>query len=106
MQLYSFYEVLGSDQSLPSTLKMGTELVLETSEHFNILPRPLARENFIEFSRRENIKTYSSFTLSLTSEPDGGGWLTPRLGRFTPGKETRYPLYRRLGGPRARVDGC
>ena len=28
-----------------------------------------------------------------------GGWLTPRPGRFTFGKETRYPLYRRLGGP-------
>ena len=28
-----------------------------------------------------------------------GGVLTPRHGRFTPGKETRYPLYRRLGGP-------
>jgi hypothetical protein len=23
-------------------------------------------------------------------------------GRFTPGKETRYPLYRRLGGPQCR----
>jgi hypothetical protein len=23
-------------------------------------------------------------------------------GRFTPGKETRYPLYRRLGGPQGR----
>ena len=31
-----------------------------------------------------------------------GGWLTPRPGRFTPGKETRYPLYRRLGGPQGR----
>ena len=27
-----------------------------------------------------------------------GGWLTPRPGRFAPGKQTRYPLYRRLGG--------
>ena len=27
-------------------------------------------------------------------------------GRFTPGKETRYPLYSRLGGPRACLDGC
>jgi hypothetical protein len=26
----------------------------------------------------------------------GGGWSTPSPGRFTPGKETRYPLYRRL----------
>jgi hypothetical protein len=32
----------------------------------------------------------------------GGGWLTPRTGRFTPRKETRYPLYRRLGGPQGR----
>ena len=33
---------------------------------------------------------------------DGGGWSTPRPGRFTPRKETRYPLYRRLGGPQGR----
>ena len=31
-------------------------------------------------------------TLSLTSALDGDGWLTPRPGRFTPGKESRYPL--------------
>jgi hypothetical protein len=46
-----FYEVfLGKQvtQSLPSTLKMETELVLETSEHFNILTRLLAQEIFIE----------------------------------------------------------
>ena len=29
---------------------------------------------------------YSS-TLSITSMPDGGGWSTPRPGRFTPGKD-------------------
>jgi hypothetical protein len=44
---------------------------------------------------------YSS-TLSLTSALDGGEWLTPRPGRFTPGKETRYSLYRRLGRPEDR----
>ena len=27
---------------------------------------------------------------------------TPRAGRFTPGKETQYPFYRRLGGPQDR----
>jgi hypothetical protein len=41
---------------------------------------------------------YSS-TLSLTSAVDGGGWLTPRTGRFFPSKETQYPLYKKLGGP-------
>ena len=34
----------------------------------------------------------------------GGGWLTPRPDRFIPGKETRYPLYRRLGGPQGRSE--
>jgi len=38
-----------------------------------------------------------SFILSLTSALDGSGWLTPRPGCFTPGKEIRYALYRRLG---------
>ena len=41
-------------------------------------------------------------TLSLTLALDEGGWSTPRPGRFTPWKETRYPLYRRLGGPQGR----
>jgi hypothetical protein len=34
---------------------------------------------------------YSS-TLSLTSALDGGEWLTPRSARFTPKKQTGYPL--------------
>jgi hypothetical protein len=33
-------------------------------------------------------------------------WLTPRLGRFTHGKQICYPLYRRLGGPRAGLNEC
>jgi len=41
-------------------------------------------------------------SLSLTSALDGGGWSTPHPGRFTPGKQTRYLLYRRLGGPQGR----
>ena len=31
-----------------------------------------------------------------------GGWSTPRPGRFTHGKEIRYPLYRRLFRPQGR----
>jgi hypothetical protein len=31
-----------------------------------------------------------------------GGWSAPSSGHFTPGKDTRYPLYRRLGGPQGR----
>jgi hypothetical protein len=40
-----------------------------------------------------------SYTVSLTSATDEG-W--PRHGGFTPGKETRYPLYRRQGGLQGR----
>ena len=32
----------------------------------------------------------------------GSGWLRPRPGSFTSGKETRYPLCRRLGGSQGR----
>ena len=49
-------------------------------------------------------KRYSS-TLSLTSALDEGGWSTPHAGRFNPGM-TRYPLCRRLGGPRASLEGA
>jgi rRNA maturation protein Nop10 len=48
----------------------------------------------------EGEQTYSS-TLFLTSALDGGGWSKPRPDRFSPEK-TRYPLYRRLGGPQGR----
>ena len=50
----------------------------------------------------EGEQMYSS-TLSLTPALDGGGWSTPRPGRFIPRKETRYPLYGRLGGPQGPV---
>jgi hypothetical protein len=43
------------------------------------------------------VTMYSMYLrLSLTSALDGGGWSTPRPGRFSPGK-TRYPLYTRPG---------
>jgi hypothetical protein len=45
-----------------------------------------------------------SCTLSLPLALEAGAWSTPRPGRFTPGKETRYPLYRRLGGPQSRSE--
>lgn len=41
-------------------------------------------------------------TLSLTSVLDGGGLSTPHHSYFTPGKETRYPLYKRLDEPQGQ----
>jgi hypothetical protein len=46
---------------------------------------------------------YSS-TLSLTSALDGIVWLMPHPSHFTPGKETRYQLCRRLGGPQGQSE--
>jgi hypothetical protein len=45
---------------------------------------------------------YSSYSF-LTSALDGGEWSASRPGRALPwGKDPRYPLYRRLGGPQSR----
>jgi hypothetical protein len=41
-------------------------------------------------------------TLSLTLVLDGGGVVNAMLVRFTLGKETWYPLCRRLGGPQGQ----
>ena len=40
-----------------------------------------------------------SSTLSLISALDEGRWLASRPSHVTPGKETRYPFYKRYGGP-------
>jgi hypothetical protein len=52
---------------------------------------------------RREVQIYIS-TISLTSALDRGGLLTSRPGRFTVGKQTRYPLYRRSGGPQGRSE--
>jgi hypothetical protein len=44
--------------------------------------------------------------LALISALDVAGWLTPRPGRFTPGKETQYTFYWRLCELKTGLDGC
>jgi hypothetical protein len=55
-------------------------------------------EKALKVQRGIEVKLYSS----LTSALDGSGWLTPHRVHLTPGKETRYPLCRRLDGPQGR----
>ena len=38
----------------------------------------------------------------MTAALEGGGWSTPCPGRTLRPRKTRYPLYRRLGGPQGR----
>ena len=61
----------------------------------------------VKFTLEQAMKAHAreqryNSTLSLTSALDGGDWLMPCPGRFTHGKDTRYPLYKRPGGPQGR----
>jgi hypothetical protein len=60
-----------------------------------VLRAPRNRPKVLEGSRGVALLSLDLGTL------EGGGWSVPRLGRFTP-RKTRYPLYRRLGGPQGR----
>jgi hypothetical protein len=53
-------------------------------------------------SHTTNAHRGSISTVSLTWVQEGDGWSIPRLGRFTPSTEARYPFYKRLGGPQGR----
>jgi hypothetical protein len=48
--------------------------------------------------RGVDVDIYSFFNVDARC----GGQSTPSPGRFTPGKENRYPLYTRLRGPQGR----
>ena len=53
----------------------------------------------VEFTQEQSMKFQRG---SRGIARDGDGRSTPRPGRFTPRKETRYPFYRKLGGPLGR----
>jgi hypothetical protein len=60
----------------------------------------------LKFALEQNMKaqkgSYCSSTFSLISALDGVVWLMPLPCYFTSRKETRYPLYRMLDGPRGQ----
>ena len=59
-----------------------------------------------KFALKQTMKAKRGSTVIVIlfnlSALDGVGWLTPESGRFNPGKETRYPLYKRLGRSQRR----
>ena len=98
--------LLGTEASINTHMNGGnfstrSQMVRSSLREFGLLP---AVNKKVTFNLEQVVKAqmgeyrYNS-TLSLTTALDGGGCLTPRPGRFTPGKETRYSVYRRLGGP-------
>jgi hypothetical protein len=70
-------------------------LRLKAAERYKI--HPVTGHEGPESEQRQ-VKLYSFINLVL----DGGGWSSSRPCRFTPGKGTLYPLYRRLGGPQGQ----
>jgi len=48
--------------------------------------------NEVKFTLQQAMKAQKGSTLSLISALDAGVWLSPLLGRFTHGKEIRFPL--------------
>ena len=70
-----------------------------TAEHLGQLPWSRYVVGLWRPRRGVEVQLYPFFHLVARW---GGGWLTPRLARFTPGKETRSPLHKRLCGPQSR----
>ena len=58
---------------------------------------------FWHLSERSLLCVVKLNILSSTSALDAVGWSTPRPDRFIPGKESRYPLCRGLGGHHGSV---
>jgi hypothetical protein len=81
----SYKRTIFCTTSFRNALNINTGKVHPTTRHEGILQ---------EYTYR--------FTFSFTSALDGGGWLTPRPGRFASGKETGYPLHRTLGEPQGK----
>jgi hypothetical protein len=59
----------------------------------------------VMFTLEQAMKAQKGSTFSLTSELDGVGGHRHASAILPPG-DTRYPLYRRLGGGRVVLDGC
>ena len=58
------------------------------------------KKNLCRGDRSQDPILYSSMTAAL----EGGEWSAARPGRTLPSGKTRYPLYRRLGGPQDRPE--
>ena len=69
----------------------------------DVVKRQGGNVTWVKFTQEQAMKTQKGSIgialLFITSALDGGGWSAPRPSRFTPGKETRYPWYRRLCRP-------
>jgi hypothetical protein len=73
----------------PSLLNLVTKYGTETAQdgpQLVLIKLKIKVKVTLEQATKAQMRTYGS-TPSLTSAPDGGGWSTSRLGRFTPGKD-------------------
>ena len=91
-------------------LSEGNLLSLRPSVNFNTFIRFGSRLGFLNVIKVHPRTSHESpdgehrysYIIPLTWALQGRGWSTPRAGRFTYGKQTRCPLYRKLDGPQDR----
>ena len=97
------YSLRKNARKLPTT-----NLVVKQNSNtnpVNLAKRVKKEANFaLEEAMKAQKEKRDITTLSLNSALDGVRWfwLTSRPDSFTPSRRTRYPLYRRPGGPEGR----
>jgi hypothetical protein len=95
-------------QHMPSLWQVSS--VVKVRKLYSVVKRQGGNVTRVKFTQEEAVKAQKRSIgvalLFITPALDGGGWSAPRPSRFIPGKETRYPWYRRLcrpQGPPGRV---
>ena len=68
----------------------------------NIHKRNNTKTQYTYYQNNHTLPRWCNSTFSLISMLGGSGWSTSLPGRLTPGKGTRYTLYRGLSGPQER----
>ena len=92
-------------ETLQITIWRRVECWISKATRAQTHARALHTHTYIHTRTHPRAHTHKYVTLLLLLFNLGARWvrwLTPRPGRVTSGKDTRYPLYRRLGGPQGR----
>ena len=83
------------------TLKMVPEMYAKTLQELQRIVKMWKVMFTLEHTMKAQRGSRGLALLSLTLVLDLDGWLMPHSCCFTPRKETRYPLHRKLSGPQA-----
>jgi len=84
-------------------VQFGTQLWASWREVKNTLPiLSGVKKKEVKVKRSRYRPGVAQLYSSMTAALEGGEWSAARPGRTLPPGKTRYPFYRRLGGPQGR----